>query len=178
MRQATVVLDGRVFGTEAADRGMGRYVEHLGMSFARAGCEVVVLLFQAAQARAFELPPRGRIRIIEADSDPLRFTVALNRLLATERAGAYVDATPFLAPARYDIYACPVISVVFDLIPMRYPRDYLYADRQGSLGPYVNGIARLKKADALIAISRVVSRHAHAYLGIPKSRIEVLQPRA
>ncbi len=176
--QGTIVLDGRVFGTEAADRGMGRYVEHLGAAFAAAGYEVVVLLFAAADGRAVELPVHGRIRVVDFDGDSLQFTVLLNRILAEERATAYVDATPFLAPTRYDIYVCPVICVIFDLIPMRYPADYLYRDTQGSLAPYVNGLARLKKADALIAISHVVSKHARTYLGIPKSRIEVLQPRA
>jgi glycosyltransferase involved in cell wall biosynthesis len=179
MRQETVVLDGRVFGTEAADRGMGRYVEHLSTAFASAGYEVVMLLLAATDMRGVRLPVHGRTRIISSpDGDPLRFTVSLNRLLVEERAVAYVDATPFLAPTRYDIYACPVIGVIFDLIPMRYPADYLHGDPKGSLDPYVNAIARLKKADALIAISHVVSRHAQTYLGIPKRKIDVLQPRA
>jgi len=175
VRAERLVVDGRVFGTEASERGMGRYVEHLITAFAAAGYQVVVLVLAAGDLLPARLPPSARIREIQTDDDPLRFTALLNRLLVEERADAYLDGTPFLPPVRYDIFACPVIAVIYDLIPMRYPGDYFGAAREG-LHAYINGMARVKKADALIAISQLAKRHALTYLGVPGARAHVVQP--
>ena len=57
-------------------------------------------------------------------------------------ATAYLDATPFLAPLRYDLSACAVIAVLYDLIPMRYPRDYFPTFAPGALEIWKNGSVR------------------------------------
>jgi hypothetical protein len=84
-------LDGRVFATEAADRGMGRYVDYLGVLADAAGHRVTILRPDAAV-----LPP-AREGIAEQthtfDDDPLVGTTKLNRFLRRAKADVYVDAT-------------------------------------------------------------------------------------
>lgn len=171
-----VVVDGRVFATEAADRGMGRYVDYVAETLRDCGCEVLVLVPPP------NVPPRAfsagiRTEAFALEDDPLLSTLRLNRFLINRRASAYLDATPFLPPMRYDIYACPVIAVLFDLIPMRFPKDYF----DPTYGPwpldvYVNGLARVQKADHVIAISEYVKGHALRYLGVPTQECSVIAP--
>ena len=169
-----LVFDGRVFATEAADRGMGRYVDHLVTLAAAAGNRVTVLLPAGLTAW------RARAGIIEhallLDDDPMLGTTQLNRWLRDVAADTFVDATPFLPPMRYDIYACPVIAVLYDLIPMRFPTSYFGLGDEFPLDVYVNGLARVRKADQVIAISHYVSGHARRYLGIPRDNIVVIEP--
>jgi glycosyltransferase involved in cell wall biosynthesis len=172
-----IVVDGRVFATEAADRGMGRHIEHVLSAIVAAGFDPVLLLPDSPRAGQFTPPPRARVRPVPPEPDATEFTTALNRLLVQEEAVAYVDATPFLPPMRYDVHACPVVAILYDLIPLRYPGDYLGDWSEGMLGPYANGLARVKKADAVLAISHVVRNQALRYLGIPLARSAVLEPQ-
>lgn len=175
MRQMHIVVDGRVFDTEAAERGMGRYVDHLALLLVSAG-HTVTLLLPGLHAAVARTRPGIVIRQLPQHYDPMIQTVSLNRLLADVDATAYVDATPFLAPMRYDIHACPVIAVLYDLIPLRFPNDYFAPADEGSLDAYINGLARVRKADHVITISRVVQGYALRYLGIPTARIDVIEP--
>jgi glycosyltransferase involved in cell wall biosynthesis len=175
MAARKIVIDGRVFATEASERGMGRYVEHLIRAFAHSGFEVIVLLASARDLSPERLPSGARVELLWTGDDALAFTASLNQFLVAADAAAYVDATPFLPPARYDVFACPVIAVLFDLIPMRFPVDYFGAT-YAAMQPYVNGMARVKKADAVIAISHLAKRHALTYLGISSAQVLVLEP--
>ncbi len=169
-----VVVDGRVFDTEAADRGMGRYVLHLVELLVASQTAVTVLLPNIAVQRRW--PRHARAEYVNFEDDPTAGTVTLNRALERLGATLYVDATPFLAPQRYDVYACPVLAVLYDLIPMRYPRDYFASFGPGALDPYINGLARVKKADHVIAISQHVKGLALRYLGVARDRCSVIEP--
>jgi glycosyltransferase involved in cell wall biosynthesis len=170
-----IVIDGRVFSTEAADRGMGRYVDHLAMLLVAAGHDVTMLLPGPMLVARYS---RSGVtaRAVTLDDDASSCTAQLNRFLAACSATIYLDATPFLPPTRYDIYACPVVAVLYDLIPMRFPKDYFGPADEYPLDVYVNGLARVRKADQVIAISQYVAGHALRYLGIGRDRVAVIEP--
>lgn len=169
-----VVIDGRVFATEAADRGMGRYVDHLAALLVAAGHQVI-LLVPPKMSISYSRPGVDT-ELTKFDLDMASWTAALNRLLVRHGATVYVDATPFLPPSRYDIYACPVVAVLYDLIPMRYPWDYFAPTDENGVSEYVNGLARVRKADRIVAISNYVVGHALRYLGISRDRVDVIEP--
>lgn len=177
-RHGPVVVDGQVFATEAADRGMGRYVAYLIELLSGLRREVTVTTTSApASAIARNWSSAVRIHRDSVAEDPMVCTGRLNELLRSLGAEVYVDATPFVGPARYDVEACPVVAVLYDLIPMRHPRDY-FGDAGGwPMDRYVNGIARVRKADHVIAISEYVKLHALRYLGVGRSRCTVIVPR-
>lgn len=170
-----IIVDGRVFATEAADRGMGRYVMHL-LALLGALGHRVTLIVPPATALAGTWPAGTESRSLALEDDPILGTARLNRFLERAKASAYVDATPFLAPQRYDVHVCPALAVLYDLIPMRYPRDYFDSFGPGALDPYINGLARVRKADHVIAISEYVKRHALRYLGVSRNRCTVIVP--
>lgn len=170
-----VVVDGRVFATEAADRGMGRYVDYLAALLVAAGYRVTMLLPGSGM-----IARRSRLGILEQaltlDDDPLSGTTSLNRFLERVGADLYLDATPFLPPDRYDVHICPVVAVLYDLIPMRFPEAYLASAIERPVNAYVNGVARVRKADQVIAISEHVKGHALHYLGVRRDQIVVIEP--
>lgn len=168
-----IVVDGRVFATEAAERGMGRYVDHIASLLVAAGHQVTLLLPPLTNG---VLTRGAATRRLPEKAEPGAQTEALNRLLENLDADLYLDATPFLAPLRYDISVCPVVAILYDLIPMRFLNDYFAQGDEGSLDGYVNGLARVRKSDHVIAISSVVKEQALRYLGIPKSRVDVISP--
>ena len=170
-----IVIDGRVFSTEAADRGMGRYVDHLAMLLVAAGHDVTMLLPGPMLVSRYSRSGVAS-RALTLDDDASSCTAQLNRFLAACSATIYLDATPFLPPTRYDIYACPVVAVLYDLIPMRFPKDYFGPADEYPLDVYVNGLARVRKADQVIAISQYVAGHALRYLGIGRDRVAVIEP--
>jgi glycosyltransferase involved in cell wall biosynthesis len=173
--QQHIVVDGRVFATEAADRGMGRYVDHLAELLVEAGWRVTMLLQTPHIASAYSR--RGvETHRLDLDDEPASATVKLNRFLAQCAAAFYVDATPFLPPMRYDVHACPVVAVLYDLIPMRFPTDYFGTAGGYPLDVYVNGLSRIRKADRVIAISETVRTQALRYLGVPRERVAVIEP--
>ena len=172
---ARVVIDGRVYATEAANRGMGRYVRHLCACFEEAGCDVTFII-PKTDVVAEALPRGRRTKAMVLDRDPIQWTAALNRVLAQHQAALYVDATPFLPPDRYDIYPCPVVAVLYDVIPLRYPRHYFESLGSPGFTEYINGLARVQKADHVIAISEYVKGHALRYLGVEGERCTVIPP--
>jgi glycosyltransferase involved in cell wall biosynthesis len=168
------VIDGRVFATEAADRGMGRYVDHLARVLVDGGDEVTMLL---PRNTAHRYSRTGvEVETASFDDEPSSCSIQLNRLLAKRGATIYIDATPFLPPRRYDVHACAVVAVLYDLIPMRFPNDYFGPTDDYPRSVYVNGLARVRKADRVIAISNCVAGHALRYLGIARERIDVIAP--
>jgi len=174
MRPQHIVFDGRVFSTEAADRGMGRYVDYLVELAQAAGHRITIVRPDAFASR--RPGPGVAEKMCALDDDPLLGTASLNRFLRDAAADMYVDATPFLPPMRYDVYACPVVAILYDLIPLRFPGDYFGPADDYPLDVYVNGLARVRKADQVIAISRYVGSHALRYLGIPRDKVVVIEP--
>lgn len=174
MHRRHIVFDGRVFATEAVDRGMGRYVDHLVELAVAAGHRVTIVRPDAFASRR----PREGVteQMCTLDEDPLLGTTTLNRFLRDAAADVYVDATPFLPPMRYDVHACPVVAILYDLIPLRFPRAYFGPADDYPFDVYANGLARVRKADQVIAISRYVAGHALRYLGIPRDRVVVIEP--
>jgi glycosyltransferase involved in cell wall biosynthesis len=174
MHPQHIVFDGRVFATEAADRGMGRYVDYLVELAQAAGHRITIVRPDAFASRR----PRPGVaeQMCALDDDPLLGTTSLNRFLRDAAADIYVDATPFLPPMRYDVYACPVVAILYDLIPLRFPGAYFGPADDYPLDVYVNGLARVRKADQVVAISRYVGSHALRYLGIPRDKVVVIEP--
>ena len=179
-----VLVDGRVFSTEAHDRGMGNYVRHLLAVCASSGLQTTVLLYRWCQL-APDDPILVSHRIEQAEfelhaGDPKEtarnlheFTTYLSGLIEAKEFDVYIDATPFVAPTRLDLFACAVVAVCYDFIPLKYPDYYLngIARRQ-----YFNGLARLAKADHVICISETVGRDAQRFLGIPDAKLSVIMP--
>ena len=179
-----IVVDGRVFSTDACDRGMGRYVKFLLQTIASAGYDICLILYKNSRLKEGD-PLRSQckeIKSIEIDpaiyheNDIHQCSYAIEEIIKDVHAVAFFDATPFFLPMRLDITECPVIAIVYDLIPLKHPEEYIYNNSCVVAEEYENGLRRLMKADFLIAISHYSKAAALNYLGIEKDRIEVIYP--
>ncbi|MFS8116303.1 glycosyltransferase [Rhizobium jaguaris] len=166
---------------------MGRYVTHLIEQIEKAGYQVTILLYRDCYLTP-DSPLFSRYGVRFANYSPEdsnqdlanrskrmhEFTAYLSALLEAEGFDSYVDATPFLGPARLDIFSCPVTAVCYDFIPLRYPDSYLNHELVKT--EYYNGLARLSKADHIVCISETVRDEAIRYLGIHSESISVVCP--
>jgi glycosyltransferase involved in cell wall biosynthesis len=166
---------------------MGRYVTHIIEQLEAAGNLVTVLLYRDCYLSADS--PILMLRAIrfanyspenpgaspgERSTRAHEFTAYLSALIEVEGYDSYIDATPFLGPARFDIFSCPVTAVCYDFIPLRHPDFYL--SNEVVRHEYYNGLARLTKADHIICISHTVRDEASRYLAVSDDRLSVLCP--
>jgi glycosyltransferase involved in cell wall biosynthesis len=182
--KSTIVIDGRVFSTDAHDRGMGRYVKFLIQTIVRAGYEICLILYKGSRFKKND-PVLILCKNFEhIDIHPEEFdeedihdcSYAIEVILSNNKAAVFVDATPFLFPMRFDITECPVIALAYDLIPLRHPSKYNLHTPSASTELYENALRRLIKADCLITISNYSKEVISQYLGIDKNRIQVIYP--
>jgi glycosyltransferase involved in cell wall biosynthesis len=182
-----VLVDGRVFSTAAFDRGMGRYVGHLLTLLEAEGHSVTLLLFRNVfLSKNDDILKRYEVRFANFDPEMTlptpellrqelhQFSAHLTQLLEDDNFDVYVDATPFLGPLRLDVFACSVVSVCYDFIPLKHPDYYLGGEVSRMI--YHNGLARVAKADAVICISETTAEEARLYLGVPPERLSTIYP--
>lgn len=177
-----VGIDGRVFSTEAADRGMGRYVRALIDYFHTSGHVICLILY--ANSRLAEDDPlltkcsfSHCINIVpnQFGKDDIHISsYEIEKAARDFNFSIYVDATPFILPARFDITHCATLCIAYDLIPLRYPSYYLRSPVLVEC--YHNSLDRLRKADGVITISATVKEHLVRYLGLDRERITVIYP--
>jgi glycosyltransferase involved in cell wall biosynthesis len=183
-----VLVDGRVFSSGAWDRGMGRYVEHVIELLLGKGHQVCLLLFQDCYLeRSSPLLQSCSVRYANYSAENLEpttaaryatahgFTTFLSNLVEADGFDTYIDATPFLAPMRFDLLACPVVTICYDFIPLKLINDYI--TNQVIVELYYNGLSRVLKADHVISISETVADEAGRFLGIPEDRLSVVSPK-
>ncbi|MBI2743039.1 MAG: glycosyltransferase [Chlamydiales bacterium] len=179
-----IVIDGRVFSTDAHDRGMGRYVRFIIQTVAAAGFEICLILYKNSRLEKDD-PLQALIKKIEfvdiypdihCEPEIHTSSHAIEVILRNSKAEAFIDTTPFLLPARLDITVCPVIAIAYDLIPLKHPKEYNLISEGVCSSTYRNGLRRLINADFIIAISSYTKDAISAYLGIEKERIEVIYP--
>ena len=184
MTNNIIAVDGRVYSTDAHDRGMGRYVTFLIEVLADAGYDIVLILYQrhrvitthklamlCTTTESVSLDPGE-----QSEQDYHNSSLYLETLLRSIDVSCYIDATPFLEPKRYAITACPVIAIAYDLIPLRYQSHYFTED-SGHVEAYRNGLYRLKSADHVVAISEFTRDGLAKYLGMNKQSISLLYPK-
>lgn len=180
----TIVIDGRVYSTDAHDRGMGRYVSFILQAAMAAGYDICLILYSKPRLKDND-PLRLKCKTIAyIDCDPAVYeeqdihecSFEIEKIIKDAGAVAFIDATPFLFPMRFDITACPVIAIAYDLIPLRNPSQYLGQQPSVVTDLYQNGLRRLIKADSIIAISSYTKNQVSKYLGIDDNHIEVIYP--
>ena len=183
-----VLVDGRVYSSGAHDRGMGRYVDHIIELLISRGHQVCVLLFQDCHlTRTSEILKKCSVRYANYNVETLgataearyadgqAFTTFLSKLVSVDGFDIYIDSTPSLAPMRFDLLACPVLTVCYDFIPLKLLEDYVTIDVVVDL--YYNCLLRKSKADHIISISETVAVEISKFLGFPADRISVISPR-
>ncbi len=119
--------------------------------------------------------PFGKISALDPDANwRRRASVAIrDAAIAAERPDCvligsifdgYVDDT--VISVHDDARGMPTAAVLYDLIPLAQPRQYLASDAEAH--HYQTRLAQLRRADAWLAISDFTRRDALARLGLPE----------
>lgn len=179
-------------GRSAATRGMPRFTQQQLREVLRRDGEDEFLVFLTPNTEPSLLLPELRnaanlaIRFIPPElatkaGDPAavrRNAGLLAQWIAGQGIDLYHAATPFyleqLVLPRLD--ACPVVSTLYDLIPMVYPAHYLLDERIAQ--DYVRAAGFVAGATRVLAISESARRSGNMYLGIPLDAIDVALPFA
>lgn len=145
--------------TISAKRGIGRYGESL--------LEALRGLNQGDHC--IEFAPAADPFDTEAWNKELR------RFLAKQRPDIYLIPSPFEfarpLPSRELLGECKLAAVIHDFIPLRYPEQYLGADRRAW---YDATVDFLRSCDLLLANSETTKRDALDLAGLDGARIEVI----
>ena len=149
-----IIVDGRVFGTTAAFRGMGNYVSQIIETLSSDKRNQILLLLPKNSMRYFE--PHGHLSIKFLDFSSANISLEIQDVVDQYQARIYIDSTPFLGPKRFDLMGIKTIAVFYDLIPLLYPDSYLANGKV--LEGYREGIHRSVAADGMIFISQTVQR--------------------
>jgi glycosyltransferase involved in cell wall biosynthesis len=187
-----VAIDFKVMGTEAANRGMGRFTQQQVFEALRADPSLEVFLIlqepldqakclydwqQMDRAYPVWLDPTLGAEAPDARTRHERLMLYSHRLQAKLRAlGADVfhDATPFLPPYHTALTQTPVVATCYDLIPLIFPRDYFPG--QAERDSYLRMLRNLRTATRVAAISRSAATDLHLYTGYPRSQIDITYP--
>ena len=179
-------MDARVFSTAASKRGMGNYVRGLIQDLKNQEFELCFIGYKISKKeleREVNLLSIDEASFVNLDIEPnaisqsyyaSSITNAIESAVCKLRGDVYLDATPFISPARIDIRIVPVISVLYDLIPLMMNKSYLTS--QDIQDQYLLSLRSVKNADLVLAISKHVSTLGIEWLGIDKEKIKVIYP--
>jgi len=179
-------VDSRVFSTAASNRGMGNYVRGLIQELKNQQFELSFIGYKISKKeleKEINLFPIDENSFTSLDIDPNIIAQSYHASSITNmiesavwklRGDAYLDATPFISPARIDIRTVPVIGVLYDLIPLMMSESYLVS--RDIRDQYNLSLRAVKNADLVIAISKHVLTLGVEWLGIDKERIKVIYP--
>ena len=180
-----IIVDGRVYSTEAHDRGMGRYLTFIMDLLHKQGYEITLLEYQNSHLKPDDNVHEFVDKLEKIAVDPSDifavgvhdFSVMLETKIKKLGADIYIDATPFLPPMRYDITICPVITIAYDLIPLRHS-EYYFPDGAHNIinDIYKAALRSLLTSDGVIAISQFTANCVQRYLGISKEKIDIIYP--
>ncbi|MBI4702094.1 MAG: glycosyltransferase family 4 protein [Deltaproteobacteria bacterium] len=181
-----VLLDVSVLGSQSRGRGIGRYVADLGRALARAAgpdCDLELLGVE----RLPWLRPAVVTRELAGAIDRLThagapceghmawaYRLRLGMAAAARAAGAdllhcgHPDATPLGRTG------CPRLTTCHDLIPLRWPREYLTWKDGYRIGQRLLDRRRYLWADHIIAVSEATAADLVARLAVPARRISVV----
>jgi glycosyltransferase involved in cell wall biosynthesis len=159
-----VALDAR----KLRDFGIGTYIAELLAAFDDLGRPEEIVAYLPPGEPATGLPAR-----IERRTEPARpYSLAelwrLARAARRDRAELY-HAPHYVCPPWLP---CPAVVTIHDLIHLRFPRH-----RRHPLAPvYARVMLRLavRRAAALVTVSRATQRDLETWLGVPADRIRVI----
>lgn len=167
-----ILIDGRVFSSSAAKRGMGNYVyDVISDLLASKIGKIILLQFPHYQDRFLNQPDLHKIAL---NASGVELEMEIQNIIINESIDFYVDATPMLGPNRSDLIHTKTISICFDLIPLLYPSFYFQSDQV--VREYRNGIHRILKANKVVCISQQTKKDLELFFPQCKN-IEVIYPR-
>ena len=180
-----IIVDGRVYSTEAHDRGMGRYLTFILGLLHKKGYEITLLEYQNSHLKPDDDVHKFVDKLEKMAVDPNDlfaagihdFSVMLETKIKKLGADIYIDATPVVSPMRYDITICPVITIAYDLIPLRNPEHYFPNGTPNLINDiYKAALRSLLTSDGIIAISQFTADCVQRYVGISKEKINIIYP--
>jgi glycosyltransferase involved in cell wall biosynthesis len=182
-----IVVDARVFSTPAANRGMGNYVRELIRDLKKNEFTICFIGYQLNRVeleKELRLFSIGESDFIELDlnpntiADPEKASTVTNKIetaISKLKGSIYLDATPFIAPARIDIKIVPVIAILYDLIPLMMKEAYLVSP--WSTEQYLLSIRAVKNADLVVSISKYVAELGVNWLDLSIEKLHVIYPK-
>jgi glycosyltransferase involved in cell wall biosynthesis len=164
-----LIIDARsVHHATAGGRGIGNYTRGLISGLVELGVPTTVLV-DDAQLDSLELPTGAQVRpwsrqVIRQHASPGTWYVATGMFL---HPIAFDPIPMVVTEARL-----PVVSVMYDVIPYRYPERYLVDHSAARLAALRGPLAR--SVDLTVAISQFAARTAIDVLALPPAQLAVI----
>lgn len=179
--KARVLVDGTVCLDTSGARGIGRLLRDLLHGLAEIRAERDDLAFEAL----VDLSPLGRPRItadlraaaddLHARRGTLEDRIAPRRQRFLPWVARRHDVVHLLEPRGVPwLSPTPIVVTLHDLVPLRFPRDYLGRSPLAAPVRRLREALRVRRVAQPVAISERTRRDLEALLGLPRERVSLV----
>jgi len=186
-----IAIDYRVLSSDAANRGMGRYTQQQlrGVLKRDLDNEYLVICYPYLFHSLLDpdIKSAKNVRFVHFNEDEInnnRLSLPLEKTLEysskfqdflyRQKVDLYHATTPFIDPIIPDFDVCPLVSTLYDLIPLIFPKEYL--DDLKVSQKYRMALYSIRSSRRLISISEATRQDAYYYLGCPPESNSVAYP--
>lgn len=178
-----ILIDGQTLHTRERRRGIGRYFIEVLKRLSGGAREdrIFVAAVEDASLHGVECERTALVKVpVDAGADPalkaLQYRQGLQDIVSREGIEVFWNPNPLmdsvLFPGR--IEGCVSIATVHDLIPLKFPGQYLDGLEPGAFDDYIGRLTRLPLLDGIIAVSKATRDDLIRYTSVPEQKITVI----
>lgn len=178
-----ILIDGQTLHTPQMHHGIGRYfIEALKrLSGGARGDRIFVAAVEDVPLDVLGCKPHAMLKVpVDGGADPdlkaLQYRQGLQDMVSKEGIEVFWNPNPLmdnvLFPGRLE--GCLSIATVHDLIPLKFPGQYLDGLEPGAFDDYIGRLTRLPLLDGIIAVSKATRDDLLRYTSVPEQKITVI----
>ena len=178
-----ILIDGQTLHTREMHRGIGRYFLEVLKRLSDGTREDRIFIATVEDAHIYGLgckPPVMLKAPVDAGADPdlkaLQYRQGLQDMVSKEGIEVFWNPNPLmdnvLFPGRLE--GCTSMATVHDLIPLKFPGQYLDRLESGAFDDYIDRLTRLPLLDGIIAVSKATRDDLLRYTSVPEQKITVI----
>lgn len=178
-----ILIDGQTLHTREMHRGIGRYFLEVlkRLSGGTREDRIFIATVEDAALDGFQgVPPVILKAPVDAGADPdlkaLQYRQGLQDIVSKEGIEVFWNPNPLMDNVLYPgrLAGCMSIATVHDLIPLKFPEQYLDRLDPGAFDDYIGRLTRLPLLDGIIAVSKATRDDLLRYTSVPEQKITVI----
>ena len=181
-----ILIDGQTLHSPEKYRGIGRYLINILTSLIHVFPSNSYTISLTEDVDSWDLPDNfkkaefSRIhldpQIRESNFREMQYRQALEEIILQNNVDIYWNPNPLMTNVLFagKLKGCKNIATVHDVIPLKFPNDYLHHLAMGIFEDYMSRLIRLSSFDCIFADSKTTAKDLKIFTEISKEKIFVL----